>query len=130
MALPKGVRTTHTWLKPFYDVFDKVVDLQAPSGYASIQGVGLGRSAPVTQVGNATGVVGFFGSTGIAPIATGGNGIFAATNLSVSGVASTGMGASGLYYHLARVAYNGGSGTPYVLNDIVLQLKNLGILQP
>lgn len=121
-------RTTHQWLAPLYGHLEKVVDFGAPSGYSGMQGVHFGRSVPIAQVGNATGVVGFFGNTGIAPIATGGGGLFGATNLSVSGIAATGMGNSGLYFHLGRAAWNGGTGTPYTVNDLVLQLKNLGII--
>jgi hypothetical protein len=109
-------------------VLGKTVDIQAPSGYSGAQGSAFGANVPIARIGNATGVVGFFGNTGIAPIATGGNGLFSATILGVSGPPATGIGNSGLYYHLARAAYNGGSGTPYTLNDLVLQLKNLGIV--
>lgn len=121
-------RTTHQWLAPLYGHLERAVDFGAPSGYSGLQGVHFGKGTPITQVGNATGVVGFFGNTGIAPIATGGNGILSATYLGASGFASTGVGNSGLYTHLARFADNGGSGTPFTHGDIVRQLKNLGIL--
>lgn len=100
-------RTTHTWLKPVYDSLDGV------SRY---------------PFGVATSVHGFYGGTGIARIATGGNGILSATYLGASGFISTGLGASGLYTHLARFADNGGSGTPYTFGDVVTQLKNMNIL--
>lgn len=122
-------RSTHQWLRPVFDYIDAGPMVVYPSGASGIpNAVWAGDNTQITQIGNSTGVVGFYGFTGIAPIATGGNGIFAATNLGASGLAATGMGASGLYVHLGRAAFNGGSGTPYSLNDLVVQLKNLGII--
>lgn len=121
-------RTTHQWLKPLYDYVDAGARITYPSGASGIpNGAWLGDNVSITQLGNATGVVGFFGATGVAPIATGGNAGLLATNLGSSGTA-TGVGASGLYYHVGKAAYIGATGTPYTVNDIVLQLKNLGIL--
>lgn len=91
--------TTHQWLQPLY-----------------------------RQLNSPTGTPAFYGYSGYARIATGGIGVLGATNLGVSGVAATGLGNSGLYYHLARAGFNGGTGTVYTLNDIVTQLKNMGIL--
>ena len=99
--MPRFPITTHQWLKPLYNT------LNSP-----------------------TGIPAFYGMTGAKQVATGGNGIFAATNLSVSGIAATGMAASGLYYHLAAAAFNGGTGNVYSVNDVVLSLKNIGILKP
>lgn len=119
-------RTTHQWLKPLYDALDASFGYIVPSGASGIpNAVWVGRGVPQTQIGTATGVIGLFGVTGIAPIATGGNGILSATYLGASGFASTGVGASGLYTHLARFADNGGSGTPYTHGDLVSILKQL-----
>mgnify|MGYP001617672177 CR=1 FL=1 len=119
MAVP---RTTHTWLAPLYDYLDDSLGGGADSAT-------LGLTDPTTRIGNATGVIGMYGTSGIAQIATGSAGILSATYIGASGFASTGVGASGLYTHLARYADNGGSGTPYTVGDIVTQLKNLGILK-
>lgn len=61
--------------------------------------------------GVATSVHGFYGQTGIPQISTGTASLNNAT------------GGSGMLW------YNGGSGAFYNTNDIVLQLKNLGILK-
>lgn len=125
----KVPRTTHQWLKNLYDYLDNGVLVAYPSGASGIPNAAwLGKTVPQTQIGNATGVVGFFGATGVAPIATGGNVSLGATYLGVSGNAATGIGNSGLYYQLGAAAYVGGTGTPYTVNDIVIQLKNLGLL--
>ncbi len=106
MSIP---RTTHPWLKPFYDMME-----------------GKGTRQP--QIGSSTGTIGMYGVTGIAPrLATGGLNL-SATFLGASGFASTGIGASGLYTHLARFAAHGGTGTPYTLDDLVRSLKNLTII--
>ena len=119
----------HTWLKPFFDALDKSLGYVVPSGASGIPNAAwLGVGVPQLQVGNATGVVGFFGATGIAPVATGGLTFATPTNLSVSGIAATGMANSGLYFHVGRMGFDGGSGTIYTVNDVVVQLKNLGIL--
>jgi hypothetical protein len=106
MAIP---RTTHPWLQPFYDCLQ-------------------GKGSSVLNIGSSTGILGLYGASGFARVATGGNGILSATYIGASGFASTGLGASGLYVHLARFADNGGSGTPYTLSDIVRQMKNMGAL--
>jgi hypothetical protein len=93
--------TTHQWLKPLY-----------------------------TTLNSPTGIPAFYGMTGAKQVATGGNGVIAATNLSVSGIAATGLGASGFFYALAAAGFNGGSGNVYTLNDVVVALKNIGILKP
>lgn len=66
-------------------------------------------------LGVATSVHGFYGQTGIAQLATGTAGI---TGL-------TGIGASGF----GSVWFNGGSGAYYTLSDVVVALKNVGILK-
>lgn len=131
MPVRTGVpRVTHQWLKPVLDYIDQMASVTVPSGASGIaNGVWIGKTVPTTQISNATGVAGFFGFTGIGPIATGGNGVLSATALGASGFPATGLGASGFYTSLANAALNGGSGTPYTLNDIVVQLKNLGILK-
>lgn len=106
MAIP---RTTHQWLKPFFDCLE-------------------GKGSASMQFGSPTGIMAFYGASGAARIATGGAGVLAATNLGASGFPVTGLGASGLYVHLARFAVNGGSGTLYTFDDIVRQLKNMGAL--
>ncbi len=122
-------RTTHRWLQPFYDALDDSLGYVVTSGVSGVaNAVWLGRGVSLTMIGNSTGVIGFYGATGIAQVATGGNGILSATYLGASGFVSTGMGNSGLYVHLARFADNGGSGTPYTFSDVVRQLKNMGAL--
>lgn len=109
-------RTTHQWLKNLYNYLDG--KSQSPTGLA------------VTQFGSSTGIVGFYGQTGAKQIATGGIGLMSATNLGVSGIAATGLGLSGLFYDLANAGWNGGTGTVYSVNDVVVALKNIGILKP
>lgn len=93
-------RTTHTWLQPLYNT------LNSP-----------------------TGKPGFYGTSGLAQIATGGLFLTAGSALGASGFQATGLGASGLYIHLANAAFNGGSGAAYTITDLVAQLKNIGILK-
>lgn len=120
-------RTTHTWLKNLYDYLDRGVLVTVPSGASGIaNGAWLGKFVPITQIGNASGVAAFYGATGVAQISSGG--LLGATNLGVSGLAATGMGASGLYVHLGRAGFNGATGTVYTIDDMVVQLKNMGIL--
>lgn len=129
-------RTTHQWLKPLYDALDVAFDYTVPSGASGIaNAVGLGGGVPVTILGNATGVVGVYGYSGLAQLATGGNGILSATYLGASGFGSTlitasglALSASGISPFLARFADNGGSGTPYTHGDVVSALKRLGAL--
>lgn len=124
-------RTTHQWLKPLYDYLDGLGSLITPSGASGIANAyWVGKSVPQTQIGNATGVVGLYGFTGLAQIATGGLFTTAGSALGASGFQATGIGASGLYTHLANAAFNGGSGTPYTITDIVAELKNIGALKP
>jgi hypothetical protein len=106
MSIP---RTGHMWLEPFYDVLE-------------------GRTSRPLQLGSVTGYIGLFGSSGAQRLPTGGANTLVATNLGVSGPPATGIGNSGLYYHLGRAAYNGGTGTPYVQDDVVHALKRLGAL--
>jgi hypothetical protein len=136
MPVRTGVpRTTHKWLGPLYDALDDVLGYTVPSGASGIaNGAWLGRGVAITQVGNATGVVGFYGATGIAPISAA-SGLLSMTYLGASGFGFTfispsgqGLSSSGLAHFLARAAWNGGSGTIYTVNDVVLQLKNMGIL--
>lgn len=64
-----------------------------------------GKGTGFTTLGSPTGVMGLYGATGAAPLPTG-----------------------GLY--VGGSAYNGGSGTAYTQGDIVIALKNLGVLKP
>ena len=106
-------RTTHTWLKPLYDLLE-------------------GKTSASLSIGSSTGIVGLYGSSGLAvQLATGTNGLFNnATSFGASGFGATGIGGSGLYVHLGRASYNGGTGNFYTSNDIVTALKNVGILKP
>lgn len=136
MSVKKVVpRTTHTWLKPLYDYLDHgVVAYQGlQSGFSGIfSGVWLGSNVPVTMVGQSTGVVGFYGSTGLPQIGTVANGVglTGGTNYwsGSSGILATGIGGSGLLSAINQLGWNGGSGTIYDLNDVVRQLKNMGVL--
>ena len=137
MPVRTGVpRTTHQWLKPLYDALDRALGYIVPSGASGIPNAAwLGRGMAVTQVGNATGVVGLYGFSGLAQVATGGNGVLSATYLGTSGFGATliaasgvALSASGMAIFLARFADNGGSGTPYVYSDVVGALKRAGIL--
>jgi len=92
--------TTHQWLQPLYKA------LNSPTGKPA-----------------------FYGTTGIPQIATGGLYVVAGSALGASGFQATGMGASGLYTHLANAAFNGGSGAAYTMTDLVAQLKNMNILK-
>lgn len=132
MPFRSGVpRTTHTWLKPLYDYLDDGVVSVVPSGASGIANAAwLGSNVPISQVGNASGTVGFYGGTGIAKIASAGLFVTSASALGASGMQATGLGESGLYTHLARAAWNGGSGTAYTIHDLVAQLKNMNILTP
>lgn len=124
MAVP---RTTHTWLKRLYDYIDDLEALIYPSGQTGIpQGMNIGV-ALVTRVGTSTGILGMYGFSGYAQIAAA-PGNLGATYVGASGAVSTGVGASGLYYHLGKVGYNGATGSVYTIDDIVIQLKNMGIL--
>jgi hypothetical protein len=116
--------TTHSWLKPLYKwlggVGDVVLGFSGGSGASgvlpSILGARPGRTAPVVSVGNATGILGFYGSTGIGQ---------------PSGVGSTGSavggGATGTSFFDFRT--NGGTGANYyTLTDVVNDLKMQGLL--
>lgn len=121
-------KTTHQWLKPLYTYLDNVIFGVVPSGASGIPNAAwYGKGVPIAQFGNATGVIGFLGNTGLPPVATGGNLGLLATALGVSGTA-TGVGASGFYYHLGKAGFNGGTGTVYTVNDLVAMAKNFGML--
>lgn len=79
--------TTHTWLKPLYDT------LNSP-----------------------TGKPGFYGTSGIAQLATGTAGI-------------TGVTGAGGMTAFSMAWFNGGSGAYYTISDLVTALKNVGILK-
>lgn len=124
-------RTTHKWLKPLYDALDSAFGYVIPSGASGVPNAFWGgKGVQITQLGNATGLVGLYGFSGIAQVATGGLFLTAGSALGASGFQATGIGSSGLYTHLANAAFNGGSGTPYTITDIVAELKNLGALKP
>lgn len=136
MPVRTGVpRTTHTWLKPLYDALDAALGFIVPSGASGIPNAAwFGRGVPQVQIGNATGVIGMYGATGITQLATGGNLILSATYLGTSGFGATliaasgvALSASGMAPFLARFADNGGSGTPYTHGDVVSMLKRAGI---
>ncbi len=93
MAVP---RTTHQWLQPLYDFLS-------------------GKGTGFTTLGSSTGVIGLYGATGAARIATGTNSVLGTSSVGNSGILSVA---------------NGGTGTYYNENDIVLALKNLGVLKP
>lgn len=123
-------RTTHQWLKNLYTYIDLILSEVVPSGASGIANAAwYGKGVPQVQIGNATGAIGFYGFTGIAQIATGGNGILAATAMGPSGLPGTGLGASGFYTQLANAAFNGGTGNAYTINDLVTELKNAGLLK-
>lgn len=109
-------RTTHTWLKPLYDYLDAFLYGTVPSGASGIaNGIWLGKGVPITQVGNASGLVGLYGATGVAgQLATG----------TLAPAAGSVTGGSG------NLWYNGGSGAYYTPGDVVTALKNLGALKP
>lgn len=94
MPLP---RTTHQWLKPFYDTLE-------------------GRGSRPLQLGSPTGVMGFYGFTGLPR---------SPTTLARSTGGYTG-GASGAV--VDTQLYNGGTGTYYSNTDVVRALKNAGFL--
>lgn len=129
-------RPTHQWLAPLFTYLDKTVEGTTPSGASGIpNGAWLGRQVSTVQVGNATGIVGLYGFSGLAQIATGGAGILSATYLGASGFGATNLTASGwavsgsgLAIFLGRFADNGGSGTPYTFSDAISALKRLGAL--
>lgn len=82
--------TTHQWLKPLYDTLN-------------------GKGSRPLNFGSPTGVMGFYGSTGIAR---------------PTGIGAS-LGITGTTFFDART--NGGTGTQfYTLNDLVLLLKRRG----
>ena len=103
-------RTTHQWLKPLYNYLDNGVKVTVPSGASGIaNGAWLGSNVLDTQIANATGAVGFYGSTGI---------------LRPTGLSST-AGATGVTFFDQRS--NGGTGANfYTLADLVAILKSRG----
>lgn len=128
-------RTTHPWLQPLYNAFKGAFRWSVPSGGSGIPN--MLHIAPTAiaavLIGSPSGVIGFYGASGLPQLATGGNLGLLATNMgssSFSGLAATGIGASGLYVHLGKLGINGGTGNVYTLNDIVAALKNNGTLLP
>ncbi len=108
----RGVpRTTHTWLRALYNYLDTEIAYVQPAGATGTQGLALliGAGAPQTDIGNATGLIGMYGTTGILrPTGLG----------AVAGITA----ASG---YDARS--NGGIGTNfYSLQDLVLIMKQRG----
>lgn len=112
--IPSKIRVTHQWLKPLFDYLDKLggVDLGS-SGLGSVpRGAQYGVSVPITQVSNATGVLGFYGSTGI-------------SQGTAAGATAGSTGSSGVYFHRT----NGGTGTNfYTLDDVIAYMKSRGDL--
>ncbi len=95
MSLP---RTTHTWLRPFYDCLE-------------------GKTTRQLQLGSPTGTIGLYGATGVrSQLATGTAGI-------------TGVTGAGGMTAFSQVWINGGTGSYYTLSDVVVALKNVGILK-
>ncbi len=109
--------TTHQWLTPLYKWLN-------------------GQGSRSMGFGSSTGLMGFYGSTGLAPrVASGLIGLYAGAAsptavAGLSGFAATGMGASGFYTFLGAAGFNGGTGSLYGLNDVIVALKNVGILKP
>lgn len=129
MPLRTGVpRTTHTWLKNLYNYLDAVIAGTVASGASGVfSGSWIGKGVPETQIGNASGIIGFYGSTGALQILATAFGISGVTSAGgSSGILATGVGGSGLNSAIAQLAFNGGTGTAYTLNDLVRQLKNQG----
>jgi hypothetical protein len=95
MSIP---RTTHQWLRPIYDVLD-------------------GHSIRPLQLSSPTGIMGFFGASGIKQ----------PTGIGFTGSASLG-GSTGVSFYDLRS--NGGTGAQYyTLTDVVQALKGLGLLR-
>lgn len=76
-----------------------------------------GSSVQQPRIGSSTGTVGLYGVTGIARLATGTAGI-------------TGVTGAGGMTAFSMVWINGGTGNFYTLSDVVVALKNCGILKP
>lgn len=76
---------------------------------------GSGTQQP--RLGSSTGTVGLYGVTGIARIATGTAGI-------------TGVTGAGGNTGPSVWWFNGGSGSWYTISDVVVALKNIGVLKP
>lgn len=102
MALGPGIpRTTHTWLKPLYDVLQGKQKAGGPAGL---------------NFGSPTGVMGFYGATGIAQ----------PTGVGMTGSAVLG-GVTGATFFDFRT--NGGTGTQFfTFTDVVNALKLQGLL--
>jgi len=127
MATGNPPVTTHQWLQPLYKWL-KGVGGAVLTASGTAQASWLGQNSSTVRIGNATGVIGLYGYSGLPQVATGGAGIYSASYLGVSGWASTGVGNSGLFTFLSHFADNGGTGTPYTLSDVVRELKNIGAL--
>lgn len=121
MIAPTGYQgppiTTHTWLQPLYRwLKGDLVQLNA-SGVAV--GARIGGALPAVQLGNATGIVGFYGSTGIARPGTG---------FGITGSASLGSATGTTFFDFRT---NGGTGTAYyTLTELVADLKGQGLITP
>jgi hypothetical protein len=74
-----------------------------------------GKTARSLSLGSPTGYLGFFGASGGRQLSTGTAGI----------TGWTGLGSpSGIHW------FNGGTGAYYTNSDVVLALKNIGVLKP
>lgn len=111
MPLRTGVpRTTHTWLKALYNYLDLEIAGIYPSGASGIpNATWVGKGVAAVQIGNASGIIGLYGSTGLAR--------------------PTGLGATAGTTGLSGfdLRSNGGTGTQfYSLNDLVAIMKSRG----
>lgn len=118
IGIRKGIQgsvptTTHQWLRPLYLYLQGTIGAFQPTGATGMNGFALqlGNAVPQTDIGNPTGILGFYGATGIQQPT--GTGSFAGTTA-----------ASGY-----DVRSNGGSGTNvYSFGDVVAALKGQGLL--
>lgn len=77
-----------------------------------------GKGTRQPQLGSSTGTLGFYGTTGIAGrLATGTAGI-------------TGFTGAGSNTGTLSLWFNGGTGSWYTQSDVIIALKNCGILKP
>lgn len=76
-----------------------------------------GKTAASLVLGSSTGVIGLYGASGTARLATGTAGI-------------TGVTGAGGNTGPSVWWFNGGSGNYYRIDDLVVALKNAGVLKP
>src|SRR5262245_20482736 len=90
-------RTTHQWLQPLYNDLKKAFRYYIPSGGSGLPAMLHIAPTAITAVlvGSSTGLIGFYGTSGLPRIATGGNlGVLATCigSSQFSGATATGMG--------------------------------------